>query len=300
MFKFKTYTICTADNQARLAFAPEKGGTAYSLMIHHQGKERELLYLHDFFQKEEWHDLAGGWPFLFPICARLERQGKAGCYLYDGKLYQLPIHGFSWQLPWEVENVKEDQLTLVLTDNKKTQRMYPFRFLIKLTYSISNDHLVCEQHYQNTGDIALPYYAGFHPYFLTPEADKGKDQVKINYYPKRCLQYNAELTDIVGEARLFTLPSAITNPAINEQLTQVDANNRVELIYPDGLTLALQVLGKEDKHMFSYVQLYTMPEKPFFCMEPWMSFPNAMNTVAGVRWLQPKQSEQATLILRWR
>ena len=30
-----------------------------------------------------------------------------------------------------------------------------------------------------------------------------------------------------------------------------------------------------------------MADQPFFCVEPWMGHPNAMNTVAGVHWLAP-------------
>ncbi|WP_304985964.1 hypothetical protein [Coxiella-like endosymbiont] len=36
----------------------------------------------------------GGWPFCFPVCARLKRQWKEGVYLFDGTLYQLKIDGF--------------------------------------------------------------------------------------------------------------------------------------------------------------------------------------------------------------
>ena len=56
--------------------------------------------------------------------------------------------------------------------------------------------------------------------------------------------------------------------------------------------------GIDDPSFFSYVQLYTIPEQPFFCVEPWMSFPNAMNTVSGVRWLQPGQTECGILTLQ--
>jgi galactose mutarotase-like enzyme len=49
--------------------------------------------------------------------------------------------------------------------------------------------------------------------------------------------------------------------------------------------------------MFPYVQLFTETKKPFFCAEPWMAFPNAINAVSGARWLQPGKSDKAILTL---
>ena len=64
---------------------------------------------------------------------------------------------------------------------------------------------------------------------------------------------------------------------------------------PDGTTIHMIAEGVEDKDMFPYVQLYTVEDQPFFCVEPWMGFPNALNTVAGSRWLEPGRSEKGVL-----
>jgi galactose mutarotase-like enzyme len=295
---FEVYTIVADDNQTRASFVPARGGVGSSIIMSYKGIERELLFLHDNFWQPVIKDLPGGWPFLFPICARLERAGVKGNYLYDGKIYHLDIHGFSWQLPWLViNNDRNDTLTMELTSNHETLKHYPFKFRILLKYQVSASKLICKQIYTNLDNKRMPYYAGFHPYFLTPAAKQGKEKVQLDFMPIRTLQYNEQLTDIIGEKATLKMPAAITDPNINEQLSEVPHDNISTLTYPDGFKLHMQLHSEKHLRLFPYVQLYTIPEKPFFCIEPWMSFPNALNSVFGARWLMPGHSDEATLEL---
>ena len=239
------------------------------------------------------NDLQGGIPFVFPICARISRNAKEGVYLYDGKQYPLKIHGFSWFEKWIVMDESKNSLTVVLTENENTLRCYPFRFEIRLTYQVTAGKLTCYQRYTNTDDKkSMPYYAGFHPYFLTPAAGSGKENVFIDFKSTRRLQYNDTLTDIMGETSALKTPISVGNPDMNEQLNWLNEDKTVTITFPNGECLQMNAYGIQDPNLFSYLQLYTIPEKPFVCAEPWMSFPNAMNTVSGVRWLKPLESEE--------
>lgn len=297
MEKFEIITITSNDQSTQATFVPARGGAASSIIMPGKQGPRELLYLHDTFWDEKIDDLPGGWPFCFPVCARLERQNKRGAYLYDGHVYEMKIHGFAWCERWTVEKAGDDYIILVLRDNEQTRQVYPFSFEVKLKYKVTRARLTCEQTYHNLSHQPMPYYAGFHPYFLTPPVAGGKNKVQLRYHPTRHLQYNKTFTDIVGEAALFTLPTAITDPRINEQLTMVGEDKAIHLEYPDGDKIHLVAEGIEDPNLFPYIQLYTMTEKPFICVEPWMSFPNAMNSVSGVRWLGPGDREHGLLTL---
>jgi galactose mutarotase-like enzyme len=252
---------------------------------------REMLFQHDFFWEKEWNHFPGGWPFLFPICGRITRNGTKSVYLYDGKQYTLDIHGFGWKSAWEVLDTAQDSLTLCLKANEQTLQVYPFSFEVQLHYQVTHKNVSCYQTYTNHGNTKMPYYAGFHPYLSMPAPGKDKDAVQLDYQPTRRFQYNETLTDIIGEQPLFKLPSSISNPDILEQLTFLDQNKEVQLTFPDGLGIHIDATGSEDKDLFSYLQLYTIKDKPFFCAEHWMAFPNALNTVSGVRWLEPGQTE---------
>ncbi len=281
------HSIVSPDGGTRASFVPEKGGTGSSLVI----GGRELLFLHDFFWDRQTERIPGGWPFLFPICGRLERGGQAGQYLYDGRIYRMPSHGFGPRVPWAVvESGRDDTLILQLADTAATREMYPFRFEVQLTYRAEKGTLVCEQSYANRGDVPMPYYAGFHPYFLTPAPGSGKEAVTLDYKPVRAFRYNERFTDLAEPVPPPAVPVAAHAPAVLEQrLTMVGAENELRLATP----------GAPDIHMsadiFPYIQLYTMTDKPFFCVEPWMGFPNALNTVAGARWLKPGQSERGVM-----
>lgn len=269
---------------------PEYGATICSLKF----DDRELLYLHDFFWDKKNDDLGGGWPFLFPVCARLSRDGKYGVYQYLGNYYQLPIHGFSWYLPWQVLDHQKDSVHLKLVFDETTLKMYPFQFEIELKYFIHDRELHCQQIYRNLGDHPMPFYAGFHPYFLIPSG-VSKHQVCIEFHSRKRFIYNENLTDICQTAAPFSGHHSIDEKALNESLSLIDDGKAARLIFPDyRLSLNANRHKKED---FPYLQLYHIPEKPFFCMEPWMGFPNALNSVTGAKWLQPGETMLANLTL---
>ena len=286
-----TYTIRSADGVAAFTVLPERGAFGSSLVLETAQGPREMLHQHDFFWDKEWKSFPGGFPFLFPVCARIARDGQKGVYLIEGKQYELDIHGFGWHSAWEVVDDMDDAITLRLQASESTLAVYPFDFEVLLRFEIKGNEFVVQPTITNRGDNDMPYYAGFHPYLAMPPANDGKDKVMLDYKPVRRFKYNEAMTDIIGEQPLFKLPTSITNPEILEQLTLLGDDKEVRLHLPDGLTIHLLGEGVEDKDMLTYLQLYTIEDQAFFCAEHWMGFPNALNTVKGVRWLHPGQSE---------
>ena len=290
-----SYTLSSTDG-TQATFIPECGGIGSSIIMQGNSGPRELLFQHEYFWNPAETCLRGGWPFCFPVCGRLERYGKEGYYLYEGQTYSLPIHGYAWQVAWEVADYSNERIKLTLQDTAETIKAYPFRFKTELDYTIQAGALLCAQTYTNCDDKPLPYYAGFHPYFLTPAFKRGKEKVILDYHPVKCFAYNKNLTDLVGEQDLYPVPTSITAD-INERLTKLGAQKAIRLAYPDGDTIQMTAAGIQDPDLFPFVQIYTPLEQPFICVEPWMAHPNAMNTVSGVRWLQPGQSEHGLLRL---
>ena len=278
-------------------FAPEKGGLAYSLVMPDQGKPRELLYQPEDFSLASYESIHMGWPFCFPVCARLSRDGQYGAYNYQHQRYTLPIHGFANDEPWEVRDIGEGHITLALTDNERTHAVYPFAFEVVLHYRITPGQLVCDQIYHNRGETVMPYYAGFHPYFLVDLARYQKTEVLVDFAGKQQLIYNHDLTDIIGKRPAYDTPVAIAAERVNESLTQLGKDHRITLSFPDGFTITLQVENPDDATLFDHVQLYHKPAEPFFCIEPWMAAPNSLNTVDQSRLLAPGQTETAQLVL---
>lgn len=292
---FDAYTILAEDNSIQATFIPARGAVGASIVIDPKNTARELLFQHDTFWDKIWNDLPGGWPVCFPVCARLEAGGVAGAYRLNNQTYHLPIHGFAWSEKWAVSQHDASMIEMVLRDNANTFQQFPFHFEVILRYDLLPTHMRCTLTVKNTGKESMPYYAGFHPYFLIPE-NIDKQNVILDYQPIKRFQYNERLTDIVGEQPLFELPCAITTPEINEQLTLLGDDKSVRLQFPD-MQLTLNTQGVEDPNLFPYVQLYTMPEQPFFSAEPWMGYPNMLNHPEDCHQLAPGASEQVILQL---
>jgi galactose mutarotase-like enzyme len=292
-------TIRAEDGLTSASFVPALGGIAHSITAPFRGVARELLFRHPFFWEEPCARTRGGWPFLFPICGRLKRDGLDGVWLHGGTRRYLPIHGFSMRLPWRVEPEPEvpDALALSLAANPDTREVYPFDFHVRLDYHIRPGALEAAMAVTNRGETPMPYYAGFHPYFLTPPPGAGKEEVRVALASAGQWLYNADKTDILGRAGAERYPASIQSPRVNETLNEVADRHQTRLEFPDGLRLGLEVTATSAPRMFPFVQLYTMPDQPFFCIEPWMGAPNALNTVFGARRLEPGATDTATLRL---
>lgn len=292
---FQVYRIRAAHGTSEACIVPELGGIVSSLRLPGPGGPREVLYQHPHFWDPAAERTRGGIPFLFPVCGRLERDGMSGAYLLDGKLRTMKIHGFSMRGPWSVVRSGTHDLTLAFGDTAASRDAYPFAFRLELTFRFEGAGFVIDQTYTNPGAAAFPYYAGFHPFYLTPAPGAGKEQTMLDYRPTGRWVYNQRLTDVCGSEAAPALPRSVTDPAVNEVLTRVGEDREVRLVYPDGMVLHSRADGIEDKALFPFVQLYTMSDRPFFCVEPWMGFPNALNTVAGARWLPAGATEHGRL-----
>lgn len=283
------YTIHSPDGMTEATISPELGGFVTSLILPFASGRRESLFLHNNALDPAFLGLRGGVPFIFPICGRVTAHGTEGVYEYDGKEYTLPIHGFSAYEKWAVLRHDAHSIDLILKSNVQTLAMYPFQCEIILKWRTENKKLICHQYYRNLeSEKAMPFYAGFHPYFLTPEWNAGKEKIMIDFKAVKRLKYNATLTDVIGEQQRINMPVSIMDPVVNEQLFLLGTDKCARLCYPDGEVLAMTTMGD----LFSYLQLYHEVDQPFFCVEHWMGFPNAMNR-GNVCWLKAGESEEA-------
>jgi len=283
------WSIVSRDGKTSASIVPELGGIVSSFVAPLKGTPRETLFLHPWFWDRAAGRTRGGIPFIFPICGRLERDGEANTYLFAGRRYQMPSHGFASRMPWHVvRKDRPDELGISFADSQATRQMYPFKFRLELGYRVEPGRLVCDQTYTNTGPEPMPFYAGFHPYFLTPPPGPGKAATRVSIAARTAFAYNERLTDIKGVKPVPRTPLSIASPKLHELLTKAAPPARASLRFPDGHGIEVVARGTENADLFGYLQFYTMEDQPFFCIEPWMGFPNALNAVAGAHWLAPR------------
>ena len=256
--QYETYILTDEASEARLEVVPGRGG----IMTQWQIQGEELFYL-DFERfKSPNLSVRGGNPILFPICGNL----PDNTYTHQGQTYSLKQHGFAREMSWRVSDRSTDgmaSLTVQLESNQDTKAVYPFDFLVEFTYQLKGNSLTIGQRYTNRSQTVMPFSAGFHPYFLAP--DKSKLQIEI---PGS--QFDNNLTKTTDSFRgQFDFNQdeidAAFRPLRGQQAKVVDQSR--------GLALTV-----EFDALFTTLVFWTVKGKDFYCLEPWTSPRNALNT----------------------
>lgn len=107
-------------------------------------------------------------PIMFPICGRLYN----GEYTYLGKTYTLPNHGFARKSTFSLKSAALTFVTMELTSNEETKKIYPFDFVLDVTFALNGNELSVKYEVKNKGDCDLIFSVGGHPAFNVP-LDKG-------------------------------------------------------------------------------------------------------------------------------
>ena len=113
-----------------------------------------------------------GAPILMP--ANRTYEGK---FVFEGKEYTLPLnephyncnlHGLVLYEVFETGSVKENSVTLKLTDTDC--RSYPFPFEMTVTYKVTEEGLTSQYTVQNIGEGNMPVTFCTHTNFIEPES----------------------------------------------------------------------------------------------------------------------------------
>ncbi|WP_138754914.1 aldose epimerase [Paenibacillus sinopodophylli] len=254
---YTLYELTEESSQSRVIVCPERGGIVIGCQLH----GLELFYLDKSTFEHPTANIRGGNPILFPICGQLEQQS----YTWNGETYPMANHGVARTAVWEVVGTGIDgeaSITIRLRSNEETLRSYPFEFELQFTYALQNGELHIRQTYRNLSEAdTMPFYAGFHPYFAI---DSGK-QIAYDIDATQYLDYNdnkekpfngvIDLEDLVESVTLLDVKkSEISFPVLQ--------GARVRLKYDD---------------IFKYMVLWSVKDRPFVCVEPWMAKTSELN-----------------------
>ncbi len=103
-------------------------------------------------------------PILFPVVGSL----KDKSYLFQGRCYSMPQHGFARDMNFRLSKQTESELWLSLEATKETKKCYPFDFLLELGYQLKENQVTAIWRVTNTGNDKLYFSIGGHPAFLCP------------------------------------------------------------------------------------------------------------------------------------
>lgn len=157
---YKTLTL--TDGECAFTVTPEKGGMATSFTKNGD----EYLWLRDK-NFESTDRPRCGIPILFPNCGKPD----GGVHHFGGTAYPIEVHGLADLVPWQVKSADDSAIELTLTPNGLTKFVYPFDFALTMRYTLVGNTATLALTVANTGDKALPFSVGFHPYFGVTSLD---------------------------------------------------------------------------------------------------------------------------------
>lgn len=264
---------------------PARGGLVSSLKF----KGQEYLWMPEDFSTAQSSWPGGGIPLCFPFAGRVWHQGQLYQYGLGDNAFSMPLHGFSFGETWRLVVLDSSTCTLELKESEGSKTLYPFAFNITLTITLTSNSLRYAfriRHCESLGPFdKMPVALGFHPYFKLTAADHTSLETSAKKYypvtPSGAAGKVSSCDDLGG--RPWSIKAPLLNSLIFSELT--DGSARLHLETKKSLKIAF---GPET--VFQHLVVWTNRPQEFYCVEPWMSLPDAVATPSGCHWL--KQGEE--------
>ncbi|WP_274361801.1 aldose epimerase [Paenibacillus thermotolerans] len=272
---YKMYELMESSTSSKVALCPQRGGIVTGCSL----GGTELLYLDKATFYDPEANIRGGIPVLFPISGQL----KDGSYEWNGRTYSMKNHGVARIHPWEVVAANEDgeaSVTLKLASSDATKAMFPFDFDLRFTYTLKDAALRIAQEYRNLSDEDMPMYAGFHPYFAAEMKDIAYETdatVYLDYNDNRVKPYNGSV-NLEGMVE----SAALLDARAQDIAFRPSAGRRIRMTYSGH---------------FKYVVLWSVADKPFVCVEPWMALTGELNRKEELTMVKPGETLRAELTI---
>lgn len=166
-----------------------------------------------------------------------------------------PIHGSGWRRTWTTQSHSADEVQLVL--DEQVPDAYTYRAM--LTYALREDSLEVKLCVTNTGDAALPFGLGLHPFIAL------HDGVTLHAPAARVWQNDGfsplPLENVSVPSNWdFRQPKALPSEVLNHCFLPWSGKATVHWLRQ---RLRLHILADVDAFL-----LYTPGEADFFCFEP--------------------------------
>lgn len=205
---------------------------------------------------------SGQSPVLFPIIGRLIDDE----YTLNNKKYSMPKHGFARKLPWRVASEAPTSISLILSENDETLKVYPFCFDLIITYSLKDNTLTVTHEVVNKNSFVMYFSLGAHPAFNCEIGDRlifseneTLDTMKIDLETALLLP---ETCPILKNEREIVLTEDIFN---EDALIFKSVKSKSVTLVSDALKRKIRFSPTDTP----YLGIWAKPGAPYVCIEPW-------------------------------
>ncbi len=211
----------------------------------------------------------------FPLVPFANRVAK-GEFPFAGKPHRLPLnfgdhphalHGHGWQLPWRVESLSRDRVSLAY-DHAPDAWEWAYSAEEKVT--MTDDGMVVTLSLRSRDDKPMPFSLGLHPYFPRRPGSRLKAAVKGMWLADDTMLP----TEHVDADRLIDLNAgqAISQaPFVDNTFTSWQGP---AVITQPELGLEITLTSSANS---SFLHVFIPDGTDYFCAEPTTAMPNAFN-----------------------
>ena len=215
-------------------------------------------------------------PVLFPVCGSVKNEQVT----IAGKTYPMKKHGFTRNAPFQVAKLGDDFVELVLEPTEESRAMYPFDFVLHVTYSLFENGYTTTFLVENRSECVMPFCVGGHPAFICPMEEYAsftdyqlvfpeKESGRVALAPGGGLIDGAEILPDFRDGQIL--------PLRHELFDERDALLFTEL-KSRSVTLQHQRSGKGLQFSFPKMEVLAVWTKPFMnanylYLEPWHGMP---------------------------
>lgn len=212
-------------------------------------------------------------PTLFPNVGAL----PGGTTQIQGKEYPLRRHGFARDKEFRVLYQADDRVTFGLASDAETNREYPYSFLFRMTYVITDCALEIIYDVMNTSEQDMYYKIGGHPAFNCPLTDQDQfEHCRLVFEQEEnasCPSLNPDTGFLSSSERFPVLENTDT---LQLDYSYFDRNDTLvfDSLKSRSVKLESMLTGRGvqvDFDSFDTLAVWSPPQKkaPFLCIEPW-------------------------------
>lgn len=211
---------------------------------------------------------ASSCPVLFPICGGL----KNNKYIFEGREYHLPKHGFLRRKTFIVESFDSESAVFLFSGDDETKASYPFLYEIRIKYTLFEKTLNIDYNIKNTADTPMYFNIGSHEGYFTPE---GIEEYDIVFEQNENLNHTVLDGNILTNETVPILNNTSVLPLSEEYFKEdalvfTDIKSRTVTLKDRRGTREIKVDYPDDK----YLLFWHVPNAKFICIEPWNGIPD--------------------------